>query len=122
MSEVEYAFRLVTGSDIPDAGLRIVRSGGLEQERRNRDEITETYLAGADRIGDGILGSQSTGGEAVNHRSIGVVANLDPGIRRRVTQMAVRLIGDCVEGLRHRAMGVSFHFPGMASSTWMVSR
>ncbi len=55
VSEIKNVFRLITGSHIPHAALRIIRNGRLEEERGNRNKITETDFAGANGIGDRIF-------------------------------------------------------------------
>ena len=120
VSEIEHMLGFIARSDIPLRTLRVIRHRRLKQKGWNRDEITKTNLAGAHHIRDGVFSRKPARCQVMNHGAIGVVADGDVRIREVVAHLAIGLIGNRVQRLRHGITGKSLYFVRMARSALLL--
>jgi len=113
VSEIENPFRLITWCYIPNARLGIVGPGRLEEERRYRNEVTESHFARSDGVSNWIFRSQSFRCHTMEHGAIGSMANLDFGIGSSVTDPSIRLLSSGAYRVRHGVSVIRFHFAWM---------
>ena len=115
VSEIENPFRLIARSYIPNSCLRIIGRGRLKEERRYRNEVTESHFARSDGVSNWIFRGQSFRYHTMEHGAIGSMANLDFGIGSRVTDPSIRLPSSGAYRVRHGVLVISLHFAWMTS-------
>src|SRR5580698_4748128 len=110
----------ITGRDIPEAAICVVRERGLKEMIANLHQVTEGMRTGADRICDTLLPAFTVPLKSLKYtRSIR--ANGESGFGSSVLKRSIRLSCRGAQRMGHRRLPVALHLFRMAAGTAFIS-